>query len=210
MGELRVGVCRHRALLYKYCADRVGGLSCRLVRGDYHQGDHGGGHAWNVVMLNGQPWLCDVMHKPGELYEEESTKATAYKRLAQRGGGDAGGGAGMGSILPPRVDAQFAHLSAFEVKRSDLEPCTDSVGAPVVLGRGGGRVINKGKLRGHDFVAVKRVRPGTASASRAVEEFKREVCIIFSLRHAYVVDAVGFSSRPDDMFLAMEFMPGGS
>ena len=28
IGELRVGVCRHRALLYKYCADRTGqGLS---------------------------------------------------------------------------------------------------------------------------------------------------------------------------------------
>ena len=24
IGKLRAGVCRHRALLYKYCADRIG------------------------------------------------------------------------------------------------------------------------------------------------------------------------------------------
>jgi hypothetical protein len=98
VGKLRVGVCRHRALLYKYCADRVG-LSCRLVRGDYREGNHGGAHAWNVVVLYGVAWLCDVMHEPGELYEEGSAKAAHYKRLPERGGGDDGGGAGMAS--PP-------------------------------------------------------------------------------------------------------------
>jgi len=66
IGDLQVGVCRHRALLYKYCADRVpGGPSCRLVRGDYASSYGGGGHAWNVVILYGVEWLCDVMHEPG-------------------------------------------------------------------------------------------------------------------------------------------------
>mmetsp|Transcript_33569 Transcript_33569/g.53821 ORF Transcript_33569/g.53821 Transcript_33569/m.53821 type:complete len:832 (-) Transcript_33569:488-2983(-) len=209
LGELREGVCRHRALLYKYCADRVG-LSCRLVRGDYD----GGGHAWNEVTLarnhegGGIVWLCDVMLDPGALFKEGSAEAaTHYKRLSERGGGDAG----MTSIRTPSVDPKIAHLLRYEVPRGDLEPCTDDAGAVVVLGKGGFGQVIKAKLFGHaGFVAVKRVLPDKILVSGAVEEFKREMISLFDINSTYVVQALGFSSHPDDMFLALEFMPGGS
>jgi leucine-rich repeat protein SHOC2 len=209
LGELREGVCRHRALLYKYCADRVG-LSCRLVRGDYD----GGGHAWNEVTLarnhegGGIVWLCDVMLDPGALYKEGSAEAaTHYKRLSERRGGDAG----MTSIRTPSVDPKIAHLLRYEVPRGDLEPCTDDAGAVVVLGKGGFGQVIKAKLFGHaGFVAVKRVLPDKILVSGAVEEFKREMISLFDINSTYVVQALGFSSHPDDMFLALEFMPGGS
>ena len=53
IGELRVGICRHRALLFKYLADLLG-LRCRVARGEYRYGrgaDDVDGHAWNVVVV---------------------------------------------------------------------------------------------------------------------------------------------------------------
>jgi hypothetical protein len=209
LGQLRIGVCRHRAILYKLCADRVG-LRCRLIRGDYHQGNHGGGHAWNVVLLQDKAFLCDVMHKAGHLYEEGSDKASHYKRLAERGEDAPGGGAGMGSIAPPETDPELAQLARFEVLPGDLEPCVDRTNKPIVLGEGGFGQVIKATLRGHaGFVAVKRVRPDRVSTNMQAD-FKRELVCLFGLRSNYVVQAVGFSSHPDDMFIALEFMLGGS
>jgi len=72
--------------VHSACPGPVAGLSCRLVRGDYGRGPMEGAHAWNVVILYGQKWLCDVMNHPGELYDEDSKEAELYKRLPQRGG----------------------------------------------------------------------------------------------------------------------------
>ena len=51
LGTLRLGVCRHRALLFKLVCDEVG-IGCRLVRG-WMADDEGKyhGHAWNVVRV---------------------------------------------------------------------------------------------------------------------------------------------------------------
>ena len=49
LGDVRVGVCRHRSMLLKVLIERCGPpLQCRLVRG---QMAAAGGHAWNVVRL---------------------------------------------------------------------------------------------------------------------------------------------------------------
>jgi hypothetical protein len=48
-----VGICRHRALLFKYLADLLG-LRSRVARGEYWYGrgaDDVAGHAWNVVIV---------------------------------------------------------------------------------------------------------------------------------------------------------------
>jgi hypothetical protein len=156
------------------------------VRGDYGRGATGGAHAWNVVIMYGQEWLCDVMHRPGVLYEEGSEVAELYKRLPQRRGQDSGGGAGMASIQPLRTSTAFDHLSAYEVPPGDLAPCLDSADNPCVLGKGGFGVVVKARLLGHNgFVAVKRVRDDLASPDM-MAEFKKEVLVLFSLRHAHV------------------------
>lgn len=79
IGEIMFGVCRHRAILFKYLADRLN-IPCRLVRGDYADGE---GHAWNVVSFKGTWYLVDVMHYPSELYEKDSPQAQKYKRIGQ-------------------------------------------------------------------------------------------------------------------------------
>lgn len=40
-----------------------------------------GGHAWNVVLVDGKLCVCDVMYAAGKLYDEKSEKAARYQRL---------------------------------------------------------------------------------------------------------------------------------
>jgi hypothetical protein len=80
LGYLTHGVCRHRALLFKYLADRLG-IPSRLVRGDQNNG----AHQWNVVELKGKLYIVDVMQNPTELIDENSDTAKYYKRKGLRG-----------------------------------------------------------------------------------------------------------------------------
>lgn len=78
IGYLNHGVCRHRALLFKYLADRFE-IPSRLVRGDYRSS----GHQWNVVQINGEDFIVDTMQRknPTEMYAVGSEEAKNYKRL---------------------------------------------------------------------------------------------------------------------------------
>ncbi len=88
IGTLDVGVCRHRAIVFKYLADRLG-IKARLIRGN-HGG--GSGHAWNVVMIDEKYYIVDVSLHPGELIEinpDDQGEVVYYQRLANdnmRGG----------------------------------------------------------------------------------------------------------------------------
>lgn len=94
IGYLNHGLCRHRALLFKYLADR-NGIPSRLVRGNTS-----GAHQWNVVQQNGKYFIVDVMKDPTQLYEEGSDRAKAYSRQGVAKGFR--GGFGGGSV--GRVD----------------------------------------------------------------------------------------------------------
>jgi transglutaminase/protease-like cytokinesis protein 3 len=66
LGKVIYGVCRHKSLLYKYLCDRYD-IKCALIRGDVV---HEGGHAWNLVSIDGNQYLIDVRNKPDRLIEE--------------------------------------------------------------------------------------------------------------------------------------------
>ena len=68
VGRLAVGLRRHRALLFKVAAERVG-VPSRLVRGRYYCG--GEDAAANVVVAGGTEFFVDVMREPGTLYSPE-------------------------------------------------------------------------------------------------------------------------------------------
>lgn len=78
LGYLNHGVCRHRALLFKKLADECN-IPSRLLRGNYNSTTRGW-HIWNVVKIEDSYYVVDVMHNPGELYEENSDKAKKYMR----------------------------------------------------------------------------------------------------------------------------------
>jgi hypothetical protein len=69
--HLESGVCRHRALLFKIlcweCASPAMALPCRFIRGDFTNSYGVGGHAWNVVRVDNDWFLCDLMQNPGKL-----------------------------------------------------------------------------------------------------------------------------------------------
>jgi hypothetical protein len=89
------GVCRHRALLFKYLADASDGLvRARLIRGNYGSIDQSGGvggeHSWNVCQIGDEHCLVDVMHDTAEIVNEDSPVAVMYRRRMRddvRGGG---------------------------------------------------------------------------------------------------------------------------
>lgn len=90
LGSLNHGVCRHRAILFKYLADRVG-IRSRLVRGDA-----GGPHVWNIVDIDGKYFVVDVMQDPFQVLPAKSTHVDHYRR--QDGGGNVRGTIGGRSI----------------------------------------------------------------------------------------------------------------
>ncbi len=71
--EHGLGVCRHRALLFKILSDTVG-LKVSLKRGYYADiseaisSERGFNHAWNIVQIKGKTYLVDTMH--GKLMPE--------------------------------------------------------------------------------------------------------------------------------------------
>ncbi|KAH0728398.1 hypothetical protein KY285_002438 [Solanum tuberosum] len=65
IGSLKIGLSRHRALLFKVLADHVG-IPCRLVKGSHYTGVED--DAVNIVKLpNDSEFLVDLMGAPGTL-----------------------------------------------------------------------------------------------------------------------------------------------
>lgn len=95
LGSVRLGVCRHRAALFKYLADCFA-TSCsdalpdslhlrtRLVRGRFDGDNRSVGHAWNLVWSpERKSWsVIDVMHDPNVAFDEYSDKAQKYNNVA--------------------------------------------------------------------------------------------------------------------------------
>ncbi len=108
--ELRLGVCRHRSILFKYLCDHMhrfpdqwglspasqsdgsgsgvvrGAIPCQLVRGVQSVSGAADGsdlahnHMWNVVQLGPDLFVVDVMQRAGQLLAAESKEAQAYQR----------------------------------------------------------------------------------------------------------------------------------
>ena len=73
----KIGVRRHRSVLFKYLCDRTG-VPSRLIRGRYYCGADD--VAMNVVALNGVEYFVDLLRVPGTLYLSSDAK---YKDLHQ-------------------------------------------------------------------------------------------------------------------------------
>ncbi|KAH7438945.1 hypothetical protein KP509_04G038100 [Ceratopteris richardii] len=69
VGSLSVGLCRHRALLYKALADCID-IPCRIIRGCKYCGAVGG-TSCIILCENDREMLVDLIRKPGELSNAE-------------------------------------------------------------------------------------------------------------------------------------------
>ncbi|KAM3173666.1 hypothetical protein ACTXT7_012096 [Hymenolepis weldensis] len=69
---------RHRALLFKFIADKVG-IACRCVCGEYQV-------AYNIICIqtesiNKLSFVVNLMESPGEIYPADSKEANDYYRI---------------------------------------------------------------------------------------------------------------------------------
>lgn len=84
IGSLKIGLSRHRALLFKVLADHVG-IPCRLVKGSHYTGVED--DAVNIVKLpNESEFLVDLMGAPGTLIPADvlSTKDASLKSYSPK------------------------------------------------------------------------------------------------------------------------------
>lgn len=84
IGSLKIGLSRHRALLFKVLADHVG-IPCRLVKGSHYTGLED--DAVNIVKLpNDSEFLVDLMGAPGTLIPADvlSAKDASFKTYSPK------------------------------------------------------------------------------------------------------------------------------
>ena len=139
VGRLAVGLRRHRALLFKVAAERVG-VPSRLVRGRYYCGSEDA--AANVVVVGGTEFFVDVMREPGTLYSPEDPAYDALhqpyvprqlERLLFVGeeeentGGDAGAPAGADG--PGRMDSATGRAMRDALRSSTPAPVRTTTAA---------------------------------------------------------------------------------
>ena len=67
--------------MFKVLADRAG-LNASLETGTCIRGAHAH-HAWNTMILDGKVVVIDLLHAPGECYEEGSDAARRYQRIGE-------------------------------------------------------------------------------------------------------------------------------
>ena len=80
IGDIIHGVCRHRAILFKYLADRCN-IESRLVRSQYrcvHNNDAiAGAHVFNIVKVqNGVTLIMDIFTDTGRKYGVKTWKSS--------------------------------------------------------------------------------------------------------------------------------------
>ncbi|XP_022727428.1 G-type lectin S-receptor-like serine/threonine-protein kinase At4g03230 [Durio zibethinus] len=94
-----------------------------------------------------------------------------------------------------------------DVPNFDLESilvATDNFAEANKLGQGGFGPVYKGKLRGGQEIAIKRLSRGSG---QGLEEFKNEVVLIAKLQHRNLVRLLGYCVKGYEKMLIYEYMP---
>jgi len=186
--EIKLGVCRHRSMLFKFLADCTrearfhttapdkGIVLAHVYRGRFLSSkkdpnvDLGGGHLWNVVELN-RPRVLDIMHKPGAFKDDPEGHMGYYTRGrgTKEGGHVAAGTSGLISSC-----LSWKHLDESQVQVDTKRP---------PLHRGKKFQVWHGILNGQQ-VAVKQPIVCTRDGlDRARNVLRREANILHLLRH---------------------------
>jgi hypothetical protein len=187
LGCVTHGLCRHRALLYKYLCDYAD-IPCRLIRGAYENSSH----AWNVVLLGRKHYLVDVMHDPMALYAEESEEAQNYRRTARVGGRHTAiGGIGGSSLRLPKhlISAHNRHVPLRDFRRAEVVLFEK-------LGSGSFGSVYRCSLDGFTCAVKIMNLPAPAPGSVGVVDedmhyIKQEISLLEGLKHDNIVTYLG-------------------
>lgn len=191
------GLVAHRAFLYKALTDWLDLPECTLERRPLQAGEKATNilytMSWNVVLIGSLPCVVDLLYDPGALYEENSPKATEYRRLLAATeaeamsiialGGANGGNTQLHPVQPPSCREDLAGI----VPRPPwhVEPWALDLRREDRIGRGGfGEVFRGGWAGIH--VAIKEIK-GTTPTDAEVVDFMLEIALLSQLNHPNIV-----------------------
>jgi hypothetical protein len=179
LGDLidnETGVCRHRTVLFKVLADNTG-VPCAMVRGNFRDGNYGGGHAWNeVVQENGKRLLVDVMH--GKVIGMNDPYARHYQDIQNRPMYDDKGPIKHAAPQPAKVEpAKPAQSSVQQIDMQKLSAAQHIIAGENITSTTKGGYIGVGKndleiatlkesLRVQGFEEGKHYTVGTSSLNQ--------------------------------------------
>ncbi|XP_027366238.1 serine/threonine-protein kinase CTR1-like isoform X6 [Abrus precatorius] len=194
IGSLSLGLCRHRAILFKVLADAID-LPCRIAKGcKYCKRDD----ATSCVVRFGleREYLVDLIGKPGNLSEPDSllngpssisfSSPLRFPRLKP---------------AEPTIDFRSLAKQYFSDCMS-LELVFDNSSA------GSFGTVHRAEWNGSD-VAVKILMEQDFHAER-FKEFLREVAIMKRLRHPNIVLFMGAVTQPPNLSIVTEYLSRGS
>jgi serine/threonine protein kinase len=202
----QVGVCRHRAILFKFIADQTvikpaewgnTPIRCRLIRGQLRSVAFDAAHAWNVVRVGSKDMLVDLMAKP-DLFEEGSAQANLYARCLY-----ATKHFGASSIHNPMYITwnQLSDMQPFgsggfsELKLATLTHVVPTTQKPITR-----RVVVK--------------VPRALMTEYDEKLFKAEIQVLSSLSHPNIVELVGACVNPTSdspkYAIVTEYVRGGN
>ncbi|KAJ3444155.1 serine/threonine-protein kinase edr1 [Anaeramoeba flamelloides] len=129
IGHINFGLCRHRAIMFKYLADchnfiekdKHLKIPCKLVRGVYaknNEAEQIGGHVWNIVRLSGNDYVIDVMFEPTILQNRKGWRASKYFRIKREENRVVIAG-GSGASL--KIDSSIELQKGLTQKKKELE-----------------------------------------------------------------------------------------
>jgi len=177
------GTSRHRAVLFKALADWLSIAPCALCRDE-------AATTWNTVLVEGEPFVVDVMFDPGALYEENSGKASEYLRRLQQESRDSS--SSSGTSVPSRRSQSVAapsvqqNLGGRMLRPSwHVEPWEVEFDRRDRAGRGGFGEVFHGGWAGQ-MVAVKEVRDASPTDGD-ICDFILEISLLSRLSHPNVI-----------------------
>jgi len=195
IGEIVSGVCRHRAILYKYLCDRLD-IDCELKRGTFSSNNITGGHAWNVIKLGTAYFVVDIMHEPTQLYPIDSEKAKNYTRVGNTGNQLKVFG-GTPIVRPELSSRRFIRLPNLREKAVFHER----------LGRGGYGAVYRITLGGLSC-ALKKIK--MSGATEQLRQYAlQEVQVMEMLQHENIIHYLGheFLEDKQELDILMELFP---
>ncbi len=202
LGTIQLGVCRHRSILFKWlCDHREINIPTRLVQGNLS----GGGHAWNVCLVNEIYYLVDVMNfsyatknqYSSALLDLETDVANAYKRT----------GGTLGGESVQAVEGQITN-------KNDLEGWSDRKN---FLGRGAFGEVLKVTINKRGLTKIFALKEMAENNNTTINGHMKEVRILKSVYHRNIIkykahfegETVGRNPKPA-LYIVLEYADGGS
>nr|XP_025687389.1 serine/threonine-protein kinase CTR1 isoform X2 [Arachis hypogaea] len=233
IGSLAVGLCVHRALLFKVLADLID-LPCRIAKGcKYCSRDVG---ASCIVQFDSdREYMIDLVERPGSMCQPDSllnsassmvvssplchpkfktVEAAEYtKTLAQSFFLDSQGlhhifDTTSGLSADDYVSVTETNPSVVDLGVEDLDITWSELVLKENIGAGSFGTVIRADWRGSD-VAVKILKVQDFDSER-IEEFLKEVSLMKRMRHPNIVLLMGAVFQPPRLSIVTEYLSRGS